>query len=232
MSNDAGKRRLHDSVSDGLPGQNQPRTRAKQRLVLLHGSVPGDVELPPRDLCLRAPLIELGLRQELLVEQHLRAVEVALSQRLLRAGIGDFRHAIEVEIFAPCESQSSFELRGVGLGLGRLRLRLGGRDANEIGALGHARAALDRRCDHPPLDLGSHLRLFFGSERAGHFQKPRDRLLRRGSDGHADGRGLGRLRRLTRRRTAPVRESGDQQNRTQRLSDWLLTIARSLSIGH
>ena len=217
LADDAGKRRLHDGVGQRLLREHDAGARGEQRLILLHRAVSRDVELPPRHFRLRALLIEVGLRQQLLLEQHLRAIEVAVARvscarALATSGTRSISNSAlspdtpsaflrspeRLAAFSAAEPEAAFELRGVGLGFRCLRLRFGGRDANQIGAFGDARATLDRRRDHAALDLGRHFRFFLRGERAGDFEEARDRLLGRGSDGHADRRRSGGLCRATR----------------------------------
>src|SRR5262245_6029691 len=80
LGDDAVEGRAHHGVGDRLSRHRDPRLGAHERLILLLGGVLRDLVLPPCGFELRLPLIELGLRHELPLLQHLGPGKLGLRQ--------------------------------------------------------------------------------------------------------------------------------------------------------
>jgi hypothetical protein len=124
--------------------------------------------------CASVIRVEVGLRQELSIEKHLRALEIGLCEVVGRLGVSHFRYAIDLEPFSVRQSQPRLDLSGICLRLLGLSPDLDIRDSNELAAFVHAAAALDRRRHHAPGDFGRDFGLFLGSQRAGYRNESRN----------------------------------------------------------
>ncbi len=133
-------------------------------------------------------LIEFRLRQQLALEEHLRALEVSFRKIEVGACIGDFRRSVDIEFTAVRQPEPPHDLSGVGIGLGSLRFHFRRCDPDECVTLGNARAALDRCCDDPPLDFRGDFSFFLSRQCPGHFEKALNRPLDGGGAADSDRR--------------------------------------------
>ena len=215
FADDTGERRANHRVGQGLLRHRDPRARAQQRLILLRGAVLRHFVLALGGFELRAALVELRLREQLVVVQPLGAGELAARQLIGGLGIGHFGHPLDIECTTAGDAQPRLDLRGVRLRLARLRFDFGGGDLDERVVGAHQAAALHRRGDDAPGDLGGDLGILLRRQRAAHANEPRDRLLDGGGRRHRDGDGFGRgggwYRR--RRRTRRGERRNDEQTK-------------------
>ena len=109
--------------ADGLARQIDAGARRLQRAERLLRAVLRRLVLLPRRLHLRQPLLVLGLRDDLLIEQRLDAVEVGFGPVERRLGVQDVGHADRIERLAGGQAEPRFELRGVGLGFAQRGVR-------------------------------------------------------------------------------------------------------------
>ena len=188
------KRRSHDGVVERLLRQADARPCGKKRLILLQRAVACDVVLTPGDFSLCAALIEVRLRQQLAIEEHLGALEISFCKCEAGARVGDFGHAVDLELCPVGQSEPADDLRGVGVGLGDLRLHFSRGDSNEPIALADARAAFNRSGNHAALYFGSDFGFFLSRQRAGHFEESPNRSLDGGSRADRQRRGRGSRR--------------------------------------
>ena len=145
LVDDAVERRAHDRVGERLARHRHPGARGDKRLVLLLGAVAGDVVLAPGRLGLGAAPVEVGLGQQLPLEEHPRAIEIRLREIGRGARVGDFGNPVDLERRAAAgESEPRLELGGIRAGLVRLRADLGFGDLHQRRARGHA------ACRAPP----------------------------------------------------------------------------------
>ena len=153
---------------------------------MLESGVPGHVVLTGRSLGLCRSLIEIGRREQLLVGELPGPGELGDRELVCSLGVGDFGHALHLERGPVRDTQARLDLGDVGLGLVGLRRDFDGGDANQFGALGDVAAALDRRGNDPPGNLGRDLRLFPRDERAADPNEAGNRLLGYGETSDRD----------------------------------------------
>ncbi len=144
---------------------------ASERLILLQGAIARDVVLTPCDFDLRRPLIEVGLREQFAVEEHLRALEVPFREIEVGARVGNLRHFVHRELRSVSEPEAADDLSGVRVGLGNLGFHLGRCNPDEGSALTDARASLDRRRDDAALYFRGDFGFFLRRQSAGHFEE-------------------------------------------------------------
>ena len=137
-----------------------------------------------RRLDLRASLFPFALRDDLLVEQRLDAVELRLCQVERGLGVHHFRHMFGVERLPGREPEARLDLPGVRLGFQQLRRSLRGGDPHQHGAGRDARAAFDWRRGDAAGELGADFGLLVGEQRASHAQVPFDGEALHGSGRH------------------------------------------------
>ena len=195
LVDDAVERRTYDRVGERLARHRHARARGEKRLVLLLGAVAGDVVLPSGGVGLGVAPVEVGLGEQLPVEEHPRAIEIRLREIGRGARVGDFGDAIDLERRAASrETKPRLELGGIGAGFVRLRAYLGFGDLHQYRARGDAGAALDRRRDDPSGNFRGDVRLLLRGERPRDGDESGDRALdgdrRRGR--HRRGVGGGR----------------------------------------
>ncbi len=124
LANHACKRRSHGGVGECFLRHGDARTGCEQRLVLLQGAVAGHVVLPLGGFGLRLLLIELRLREQLLLVQPLRALQFRPRQLQRRAGIRHFCDTLHDKRLSGADAEPRLDLRGVRPGFGGLRLAL------------------------------------------------------------------------------------------------------------
>jgi hypothetical protein len=111
----------HGGVSHGFPRQRHACACAFERPVRLVGQVLLRLILLARCLELGAPLIELALRDHLLIDQRPHAVEFRIGEIERRLGVHDVGNARLVEGLPRDQAELGFDLRGVGFGFLQLR---------------------------------------------------------------------------------------------------------------
>ena len=169
------QRRPDRRVGDRLAGERDASACALERAVQLVGQILLGLVLLPRQLELRAALVELALRDDLLLDERPHAVELRLGEVERGLGVHHVGDLHPIERLPSNEAELCFNLRRVGVRLLQLGGGLRRRDANEECALSHARATLDGGLDHTAGGFGADFRLRVRHERARHAQIPIDR---------------------------------------------------------
>ena len=162
-----------------------------QRAERLLRAVERGLVLLPRGLHLRQALLVLRLRDDLLIQQRLDAVEVGFRPVERGLGVEDVGDADGIERLSGAEAEPRLELRGVGVRFAQRGVRFRGGDSDEHRAGRDAGAALHRRADDAAAGFGGDVGLLVGGERAGHAQETIDRLAFDLGDVNGHGRGLG-----------------------------------------
>ena len=156
--------RAHTGVGDRLAREGDAGVRRLERAVRLLRRVQRNLILLPRRFDLGPSLIELALRDDLLIEQRTDAVELRLRPIERCLGVHDVGHLLRLERLAGREAEPRLDLRGIGFRLLKLRGCLGRGDAGQERALLNSRASLDRNLDHAADGLSAHLGLFVGGQ--------------------------------------------------------------------
>ena len=214
LRDQAGERRPDVGVRHRLAGHRDARPRRLERTVGLLGRVQRDLILLPGGLDLRAALVVLALRDHLLIEQRLDAVELRFGVVERRLGVHHLRHLGRLERLVRRQPEPRLNLRRVRLGFLQLRRGLGRGDAGQQRTGLDARAALDRNRDHPAGGLGTDFGLFIGDQRAGDAEIAIDRpALDRGDrDGHGGGRSRRRFGAHVGAARGERRQDGEERN--------------------
>ena len=164
LCHEAREWRADTGVGDGLPGECDARASGLEQAVRLLRRVQRNLILLPRGFDLGPSLIELALRNDLLIEQRSDAVELCLRPIERCLGVHDVWHLLRLERLSGCEAEPRLDLRGIGFRLLKLRGGLGRGDAGEERALLNPCASLDRNLDHAACGLRAHLRLLVGDQ--------------------------------------------------------------------
>ena len=131
LGDDPGQRCAHGGVGDRLAGERDPGASALERAIRLIGEVLLRLILLARRLELRTALVELALRDDLLIDERPHPVELGLGEIQRRLGVHHVRNLRAIERLARDEPELRFDLGGVGVGLLQLGGRLRRGNANE-----------------------------------------------------------------------------------------------------
>ena len=163
----------HDRVGQRLARQRRARAGRLELPVELVRAVGGGRELVARRFGLRPPLVEFGLRHDPLFEEVLDPPEIRLRQvarrlaRCFTSGTSSTTNAVPGD-----DRQPRFQLRHVGFGLARLRMRLPSARASRAATPSLTRLPRSTGVDTMrPAGFGGHFGFFVGRQRPGHTQR-------------------------------------------------------------